>query len=93
MKRAALAFLQDWLQSSARKPLVIRGARQVGKTWLIRHLAAIQQKQLIELNFEKNPEYKHYFTQNDPQMIIRYLEAALQCTIEPHHSILFLDEI
>ena len=93
MKRTALSFLQDWLQSDSRKPLVIRGARQVGKTWLIRHLAATQQKQLIELNFEKNPEYKQYFAQNDLRIIIRYLEAALQCTIDPDKSILFLDEI
>jgi predicted AAA+ superfamily ATPase len=93
VKRTALVFLQDWLQSTSRKPLVLRGARQVGKTWLIRHLATTHHKQLIELNFEKNPAYKQYFTQNDPRMTIRYLEAALQCTIDPHKSVLFLDEI
>lgn len=93
MKRKSMTFLQDWLESSSRKPLVVRGARQVGKTWLIRHLAAINNKQLIELNFEKNPDYKQYFTQNDPLLIIRYLEAALQCSIDPNESLLFLDEV
>ncbi len=93
MKRTALAFLQDWLQSNSRNPLILRGARQVGKTWLIRHLATTHKKKLIELNFEKNPEYKQYFIHNDPVIIIRYLEAALQCTINPHDSLLFLDEI
>ena len=93
MKRAALNFLQDWLQSPSRKPLVVRGARQVGKTWLIRYLAEINNKLLIELNFEKNPEYKHYFTSNDPRIVLRYLEAEFQCTIDHKHSILFLDEI
>lgn len=93
MKRFSLTFLQDWLQSSSRKPLVIRGARQVGKTWLIRHLAEINNKQLIELNFEKNPEYKQYFTSNDPHVVLRYLEAVFQRTIDSKNSVLFLDEI
>ena len=93
MKRVALEFLQDWLQSTPCKPLIVRGARQVGKTWLIRYLAEINNKQLIELNFEKNPEYKQYFTSNDPKIIVRYLEAAFQCTIDPKKNILFLDEI
>ena len=93
MKRTALTFLQDWLKSNSRKPLVVRGARQVGKTWLVRYLAEINNKQLIELNFEKNPEYKHYFTSNDPLIVLRYLEAAFQRTIDPLTSLLFLDEI
>ncbi len=93
MKRTAIIFLQDWLQSAPCKPLIVRGARQVGKTWLVRHLAEINNLQLIELNFEKNPEYKQYFTNNDPRVIVRYLEAAFQCTIDPQKSLLFLDEI
>src|SRR3989338_8066372 len=93
MKRMALTFLQDCLQSTPNNPLVVRGARQVGKTWLIRYLAEINHKQLIELNFEKNPEYKNYFTSNDPKIILRYLEAALSLNIDPQNSILFLDEV
>ncbi len=93
MKRVALAFVQEWLLEPSRKPLVVRGARQVGKTWLVRRLAEISDKQLIELNFEKNPEYKQYFTSNDPRVIMRYLEAALKRTIIYEDSLLFLDEI
>ncbi|HCJ4222374.1 TPA: AAA family ATPase, partial [Legionella pneumophila] len=57
MKRTLLNYMDNWLVSPDRKPLVIRGARQVGKTWLVRHLAEKTGMQLIELNFEKQPSY------------------------------------
>ena len=53
MERAAVKFLQEWLLLEQRKPIVIRGARQVGKTWLVRHFAMAQKKILFEINFEK----------------------------------------
>jgi predicted AAA+ superfamily ATPase len=93
MKRTSLTFLTDWLNSSTRKPLVIRGARQVGKTWLVRHLAQTQNRTLIEVNFEKRPQLISYFTSNDPQEIILNLSAAFSITIDPQASLLFLDEI
>jgi uncharacterized protein len=93
MKRDRTAFLVDWLNSSARKPLVIRGARQVGKTWLIRDLANSQQRQLIELNFEKRPELESLFLSNDPKEIITNIVASTGSKIEPSKVILFLDEI
>ncbi|MGD9107544.1 MAG: AAA family ATPase [Gammaproteobacteria bacterium] len=93
MYRTALADLQNWLQSSDRKPLVMRGARQVGKTWLVRQLAKITGSQLIELNFEQNPQFVSMFESNDPKQIIINLGAALNTTIAINKSILFLDEI
>jgi len=93
MKRNKTTFLIDWLNSSGRKPLVIRGARQVGKTWLIRDLARSQEKQLIELNFEKRPELASLFSSNDPREILINLTASLGSKIDPSKAILFLDEI
>ena len=94
MKRDLADFLINWLHSSDRKPLVIRGARQVGKTWLIRNLAESTQKQLIELNFEKKPDFESLFSSNEPQEIIDHIAASLgKGGIEPSHVILFLDEI
>ena len=61
MPRRALAYLSQWLNSPGRKPMVIRGARQVGKTWLVRECAKQHNKQLIELNLEKNPQYQTFF--------------------------------
>ena len=52
MKRACMPFLREWLNSPERQPLIIRGARQVGKTWLVRELAKVEKRELIELNFE-----------------------------------------
>lgn len=93
MKRKELVFLKEWYFNQFRKPLVIRGARQVGKTWLVRHFAEIENLQLIELNFEKKPEYATLFTSNDPSEILVLLGAALNKTIKPHNALLLLDEI
>lgn len=93
MKRDRTLFLIEWLNSSKRKPLVIRGARQVGKTWLIRDLASSQERQLIELNFEKRPNLVTLFSSNDPKEILINISASIGRKIEPKKAILFLDEI
>lgn len=93
LKRSALQFLQNWLSSSLRKPLIIRGARQVGKTWLVRHLAKLSKLDLIELNLEKNPQLITLFNSNDPKQILINLEAKYHHKISPQTTLLFLDEI
>lgn len=93
MPRRALTYLAQWLTDPERKPMVIRGARQVGKTWVVRDLAKQHQKQLIELNFEKNPNYHTYFENNDPRLILKSLKAMLGITATPETCLLFLDEI
>ncbi len=93
MKRDRTSFLVTWLNSNARKPLVIRGARQVGKTWLIRDLAHSQGRRLIELNFEKRPDLESLFSSNDPKEIMINIAASMGGKIEASKTILFLDEI
>ena len=93
MYRNALKNLKSWLGSETRKPLVLRGARQVGKTWLVRELARLEDKQLIELNFEKQREFLIHFESNDPAAILLNLESALNKSIIANQAILFLDEI
>lgn len=93
MKRKELTALKDWLDGPQRKPLIIRGARQVGKTWLVRYLAKLNNKQLIELNFERDPKLTTLFHSNDPRKILLAIEAALSKSINPEYSLLFLDEI
>jgi len=93
MKRDHTMFLVDWLNSTGRKPLVIRGARQVGKTWLIRDLASSQQRKLVEINFEKRPELESLFSSNDPKEILINIAASTGGKIDPSKTILFLDEI
>jgi hypothetical protein len=93
MKRDLTLFLVNWLNSSTRKPLIIRGARQVGKTWLVRDLAHTQNRQLIELNFEKRPDLQSLFLSNEPKEILINIEAATGHKIDPVKALLFLDEI
>ncbi len=93
MERTALSYLKTWLSSADRKPLVLRGARQVGKTWLIRHFAKECGKQLVELNFEKNPSYVSLFAPNDPKQILLNLSTIHKEKINPDNCLLFLDEI
>ena len=54
MKRYAINKLIDWKESQNRKPLIIRGARQVGKTWLMKEFGKTQYKKTIYINFEDN---------------------------------------
>lgn len=93
MKRTAAATLDDWLRAPDRKPLVLRGARQVGKTWLVRDLAARSGRQLAEINFERDPSFARYFRTNDAVAILGELSLALDRDISPDRSLLFLDEI
>ncbi len=93
MQRNLLEKMQQWLCSSTRKPMVLRGARQVGKTWLVRELAKEADKQLIELNFERQRHLAIHFDSNDPASILLNLASELNQTIHPAQAILFLDEI
>jgi len=88
-----MGYLKSWLASVHRKPLVIRGARQVGKTWLVRHFAKTVGKQLIELNFEKQPSHASLFAPNDPHEILLNLSTIFNQKIDPENCLLFLDEI
>ncbi len=94
MQRTALSFLAKWYKGKNRLPLVMRGARQVGKTWLVRHFAEQQGLNNIEINFEKRQVDKSLFEPNDPHEILRNLSSLPAIgKIDPTKSILFLDEI
>lgn len=94
MYRLALTYLKNqWITNHDRKPLVIRGARQVGKTWLVREFAKTIGKTLIEINFEATPTIKSLFDSNDPQEILLQLGVKNRRPIDVAESLLFLDEI
>ncbi len=93
MKREASDRLDQWFCQTDRKPLVMRGARQTGKTWIVRDLAHRQKRTLIEINFERTPESASYFSAKDPVKILQNLSAELGISISPEESVLFLDEI
>ncbi len=95
MKRSCMSYLKKWLTLPDRKPLVIRGARQVGKTWLVRHFAESTGMRLVEFNFEKRSgkEVVPLFESDDPHEIIQSIERQLTIKIDPQNTLLFLDEI
>ena len=93
MKRAVATFLDKWIKDSDRKPLVLRGARQVGKTWLVRDLAQRHGRTLVELNMERRPELADHFRSNDPRRAVSDLSADLGIPISPETCLLFIDEV
>jgi len=93
MKRMMLGALQNWKEQSARKPLLIRGARQIGKTWVVRELGKLF-KEFVEVNFELYPEAKKIFHPDlNPARINRDLSLLSGKRIVPGETLIFLDEI
>lgn len=85
--------LTAWKENTRRKPLLMRGARQVGKSWAVRHLGE-SFKYYIEVNFEKRPELKLVFDEiTDVHTIAARLSAIYTTPIVPGETLLFLDEI
>jgi hypothetical protein len=93
MKRSISAFLDNWVEDQNRKPLVLRGARQVGKTWLVRDLAQRHGRRLVELNMERRPELAEHFRSNDARRAVADLAADLGVPISPETALLFVDEV
>lgn len=92
MDRHQTKLLGDWLRRPARKPLVVRGARQVGKSTLVDLFAAAEDRDLVTVNLERYPGLDRVFAANDPATILNLISAVSDQTVGPR-SILFLDEI
>lgn len=94
MKRNELAYLKQWVQSDNRKPLIIRGARQTGKTWLMKELGKREYKKVAYINFESNAALKNMFTENfNIQRIILILEIETKIKINAENTLIIFDEI
>ncbi|MFH1728870.1 MAG: AAA family ATPase [Pseudomonadota bacterium] len=92
MIRSLESNLFDWFKKAKRKPMVIRGARQVGKSTLVRNFAKSQNLDLLEINLERNIDLDSMFEGKKTDLILKELEAICKKTIGPN-SLLFLDEI
>lgn len=93
MFRRIFIDLQNWLRRKDRRPLLLRGARQVGKTWLARALAREQGLELVEVNFELRPDAKEAFRSLEPAEILKNLAFLGFPVPRPGTSLLFFDEI
>lgn len=93
MERTLYKELEKWKDQPSRLPLVVRGARQVGKSFLIEQFGRREFEELHVINFEKKPHLGSCFKFLDPKDIIRELELQTGERINAGHSLLFLDEI
>lgn len=85
--------LIEWKKDQWKKPLIFRGARQVGKTYLIREFGKREYPEFTEINFERNPEYKEFFKELNPVEIINKISLYTGRKINTPGHLLFLDEI
>ena len=92
-KRFIDNYLSDWAKRKVHKPILLRGARQVGKSTAVRHLGE-KFKYFVEINLEKQPDYKTLFKQDlDVKRIVPQMAAMYGTPIVPGETLLFIDEI
>lgn len=94
MNRYAINDLITWKKSSRRKPLIVEGARQVGKTWLVTDFASKFYKNIAYVNFEDQKNMRELFAENyDINRILQTISLATETPIYPGETLIFLDEI
>ena len=93
MRRFIMQSLVQWKDSPSRMPLMLRGARQVGKSYAVTIFAAAHFDSCVEINFESNPEFKQAFDKLDPARITEQITLLSGQKITPSKTLLFLDEI
>lgn len=92
-KRIIDHYLSEWASRDTRKPILLRGARQVGKSSAVRHLGQ-QFKNYVEINFEMEPQYKAIFKPDlNVSRIVMQIAALSGSRIEEGETLLFMDEI
>jgi len=94
MKRLFWNTLKAWKQLPERKPLLLQGARQVGKTWILREFGQTEFEHCVLLDFAENQELRGLFTQNlNPQRILTDLSVYLNRDISLENTLLIFDEV
>ena len=93
MRRDAMQQLYDWKEKTTRKPLIVRGARQVGKTWLMKEFASSAYRQFAYINFEDNEVMKDVFQKDfDVERILMAIQLVTGIVVDTETLIIF-DEI
>ena len=93
MKRLLMEDLIKW-KKDRRKPLIIRGARQVGKTWIMKEFGRLHYKNTVYINFDNNERMKQVFSFDmDIKRIVSALKIEAGKNIDPKDTLLIFDEI
>lgn len=94
MKRLIMSKLLAWKNSPYRKPLILKGVRQVGKTWVLKEFGKLYYKNIAYFNFDENKEYKQFFeTTKNVERILQNLMLASGQKIEPENTLIIFDEV
>lgn len=94
LKRNVISELIQWKNSEERKPMVLKGARQVGKTWLMKEFGRNYYDSFVYFNFDEEDELKSIFeTNKNPFRIIELLSMICDQKIEPEKTLIIFDEI
>ncbi|MCM1037086.1 MAG: AAA family ATPase [Bacteroides sp.] len=93
MKRKIYDKLIEWKQSPRRKPLVLQGARQVGKSWILKEFGRNEYKHTAYISCDNEPLAKALFADYDTDRILRSIEALAGVPVEPADTLIILDEI
>ena len=94
MKRLILDKLLVWKKSPYRKPLILKGVRQVGKTWILKEFGRLYYDNVAYFNFDENPEFKQFFQlTKDVNRILQNLMLVSGQKIEPDNTLIIFDEV
>lgn len=94
MKRDLISKLIDWKNSNLRKPLILLGARQFGKTYLLKDFGKSNYQNTAYISFESNQEYLEIFKRDkNPNRIIKELSYLLKLKIEPQKTLIIFDDV
>lgn len=94
MKRLIMSKLLAWKNSQYHKPLILKGVRQVGKTWILKEFGKLYYKNIAYFNFDENKEYKQFFeTTKSVERILQNLMLASGQKIEAENTLIIFDEV
>jgi len=94
LERFILNDLLKWKESKYRKPLILKGVRQVGKTWILKEFGRRYYENVAYFNFDENEEYRQFFeTTKDVKRILQNLMFASGQTITPEKTLIIFDEV
>lgn len=89
-----MSKLLAWKNSPYRKPLILKGVRQVGKTWILKEFGKLYYKNIAYFNFDENKEYKQFFeTTKNVERILQNLMLASGQKIEAENTLIIFDEV
>lgn len=94
MYRYAIEDLRNWKYKKNRKPLIIEGARQVGKTWIMKEFGRQEYQNIVYINFDSNARVAELFSADlDTQRILRGIEIYAGKKIDPENTLIIFDEV